>query len=281
MTSVGSALGMEYGVQDVTALWVTLAFACAGLLFGSFLNVCIYRLPRRESLMWPASHCPSCQRPLDWFENVPVVSWVVLSGRCRTCRTPISVMYPAVEVATAALFAGSYLAYGWHPMLVVRLAFACAMVVLFATDLRHHILPDSITLPGIVVGFVCSCFVWPGWWSSLVGMLAGGLFPAAVAEGYARLRGREGMGVGDFKMLAMVGAFLGWPLVWLTLISACILGIAIGGGVLLVSRRGLSTHIPFGTFIAAAALMSAFWQEPILRGYEEVIRAYLRWAGVA
>jgi leader peptidase (prepilin peptidase)/N-methyltransferase len=142
------------------------------------------------------------------------------------------------------------------------------------------ILPNEITLPGIAIGFVCSFFLPPGWRSSLIGLLVGGLFPFLVAEAYLRLRGREGMGMGDFKMLAMVGAFLGWPLVWLTLILACVLGIVIGGGALLISRRGMATRIAFGTFIAVAALLCAYLEGPVLVMYSRAVRVYLGWFGI-
>ncbi len=265
-------------MTGVIAPLFVLAF---GLVVGSFLNVCIYRLPRDESVAWPGSHCTSCNRALSWYENIPVVSWMVLRGRCRTCGSPISIQYPLVEAVTGALFLAGYYTFGLTPLLPVRLLFACAMIVLFAIDLEHQILPNEITLPGIVIGFVLSFVLPPGWKNSLVGLLIGGLFPFLIAAAYARVRGREGMGMGDFKMLAMVGAFLGWPLVWLTLILACVLGIVIGGGALLVSRRGLATRIPFGTFIAVAALICAYAEGPVLRLYDEAIRAYLIWAGLA
>ncbi len=255
--------------------------ACFGLIVGSFLNVVICRLPHGASVMWPASHCTSCDRALSWFENVPIVSWLVLRGRCRTCDARISAQYPIVEAVTAALFLAGYYAFGLTPLLAVRLAFACAMVVLFAIDFEHQILPNEITLSGIVVGFVLSLFMPPGWKSSLIGLLAGGLFPFLVAEIYLRVRGREGMGMGDFKMLAMVGAFLGWPLVWITLIVACVLGIVIGGGALMISRRGMGTRIPFGTFIAVAALLCAYADVSVVRAYQQAVHAYLTWAGLA
>jgi leader peptidase (prepilin peptidase)/N-methyltransferase len=153
--------------------------------------------------------------------------------------------------------------------------------VLFAIDFEHQILPNEITLPGVVIGLVLSIFLPPGWKSSVLGMLVGGLFPFLIAEIYLRVRGREGMGMGDFKMLAMVGAFLGWPLVWVTLIVACVLGIVIGGGVLLLSRRGMATRIPFGTFIAVAALVCAYAEPSVIRWYQHAVQAYLAWAGLA
>jgi leader peptidase (prepilin peptidase)/N-methyltransferase len=254
--------------------------AVTGLIIGSFLNVCIYRLPRGGSVAWPASRCTSCHRSLSWFENVPVVSWLLLRGRCRTCHARISAMYPIVEAITGGLFLAAYLEYGPTPLLVVRLVFVCALIVLFAIDLEHQILPNSITLPGIGVGFLCSFVVEPGWTSSLAGLLAGGLFPFVVAEIYLRVRRREGMGMGDFKMLGMVGAFLGWPLVWVTLLIACVLGIVIGGGALLISKRGMATRIPFGTFIAVAALIGIYFGDEVLFGYARIIRAYLDWVGL-
>lgn len=252
-----------------------------GLLVGSFLNVCIYRLPRGESVAWPGSRCTACGRALRWYENVPVVSWLLLRGRCRTCGVRISGMYPLVELTTAVLFVVSYLVYGLTPMLGVRLVFGCALVVLFAIDYIHQILPNVITLPGIAIGFLCSVFFPPGWVSSLIGLVVGGVFPFLVAEGYMRVRGKEGMGMGDLKMFAMVGAFLGWPLVWITLILSSLLGIVVGGTALLVSRRGLGTRIPFGTFIAVAALVCALWEAPVLRVYNRAINAYMTWAGLS
>jgi leader peptidase (prepilin peptidase)/N-methyltransferase len=253
-----------------------------GLVVGSFLNVVIYRLPRAESIAWPASHCTTCDRPLAWYENIPVASWAVLHGRCRTCRAPITIRYPIVELITGTLFVGAYFAFGLTALLPVRLVFTCAMVVLFAVDLEHQILPNEITLPGIAVGLLCSLLIrHPDWKSSLIALLAGGLFPFLVAEAYLRIRGREGMGMGDFKMLAMVGAFLGWPLVWITLILACVLGVVIGGGALLISRRGMATRIPFGTFIAVVALVCSYFEHPMLDAYNQALHTYLSWMGLA
>ena len=259
----------------------TVVFAAIGLAVGSFLNVCIHRLPRGRSIVWPSSRCAACDRPLAWYENIPLVSYAALRGRCRTCHARIALRYPIVEAVTAAAFAVDYLAIGWTPLLAVRLLFAAMLIVLFAIDLEHQILPNEITLSGVVVGFALSFLLPPGWKSSLLGLVVGGVFPFLIAEIYFRVRGREGMGMGDFKMLAMVGAFLGWPLVWVALIISCVLGTVIGGGALLLSRRGLGTRIPFGTFIAAAALLCAYAEAPVLRLYGQAIRAYLTWVGLA
>lgn len=242
-------------------------FALAGLMIGSFLNVCIYRLPRRESIVWPASHCTSCNRPLAWFENVPVAGWLALRGRCRTCGSRISAVYPLVEATTCAVFAGGALVYGLSPVLFVRLAFASALIVLFVIDLQHRILPNVITLPGIAAGFAASLFLPPGWLSSLIGILAGGGILFAIAEAYYRLRGIEGLGMGDVKMLAMIGAVLGWPLMLLTLILASFAGSLVGVGLMASGRGGMQAALPFGTFLALGALVAAVAGDPILSWY--------------
>ena len=238
-----------------------------GLIVGSFLNVCIYRLPRRQSINWPGSHCTSCDRPLAWYENIPVISWITLRGRCRTCGARIAVMYPLVELITATLFVAGYLIYGWTPLLAVRLAFACAMVVLFAVDLRHHILPNVITVPGIVVGFILSLMLPPGWKSSLIGLIAGGGVLFAIAEAYYRLRDVEGLGMGDVKMLSMIGAFLGWQLMLVTLVLASFAGSLIGIGVIAMGRGGMKAALPFGTFLAVGALTAAVVGDDLVAWY--------------
>jgi leader peptidase (prepilin peptidase)/N-methyltransferase len=238
-----------------------------GLAIGSFLNVCIYRLPRKESLMSPGSHCTTCDRPLTWFENVPVVSWVVLRGRCRTCQTRIAAQYPLVEAITGGVFVAAYLIYGWTPLLAARLLFACAMIVLFVIDLHHRILPNVITLPGVVAGFVLSFFLPPGWRSSLIGVIAGGGVLFAIGEAYYRTRGYEGLGMGDVKMLAMIGAFLGWPLMLVTLVFASFAGSLVGVGLLLTRRGDMKAALPFGTFLAVGAIVSAVAGNAFLAWY--------------
>ena len=247
--------------------FILVAFALTGLIVGSFLNVCIYRIPRRESVVWPASRCTACSRSLAWFENVPVLGWVALRGRCRTCGARVSIMYPIVELTTAAVFVGGVAVYGLGPLLLVRLAFACALIVLFAIDLHHQILPNVITLPGIGAGFIASLFLSPGWLSSLIGIIAGGGVLFAIAELYYRVRGQEGLGMGDVKMLAMIGAFLGWPLMILTLVLASFAGSLVGVGLLISGRGGMQAALPFGTFLALGALAAAVVGEPVLAWY--------------
>ncbi len=238
-----------------------------GLCVGSFLNVCIYRLPLEESLVFPASHCTRCNRKLSWFENVPVVAWLALRGRCRSCHTRISIVYPLVEAFTGAMFVWAAWQYGMSWLLLSRLLLGCTLIVLFFIDLRHRILPNVITVPGTIAGFLLSVVAPPGWISSLVGLAIGGLIPLALAEAYLRLRKIEGLGMGDVKMLALIGAFLGWQLVLLTLAVASVLGSVVGLG-LIVARRGtMKLALPFGTFLAIAAMFAAAYGDPIVQWY--------------
>jgi leader peptidase (prepilin peptidase)/N-methyltransferase len=248
------------------------AVSAIGLAAGSFLNVCIYRLPRGESLAWPPSHCPDCGARIRWFDNVPVIGYLVLRGRCRSCRGRISPRYPLVEMATAAIFALHDLSLGLTPLLGVRLVFASAMMVLFVIDLQHRILPNRITLPGIVLGLGASVFLDPGWRSALAGAVIGGGMLWLVAEVYLRARGVEGMGMGDVKMLAMIGAFLGWPLTILTVVGASVIGALAGVLMMAVRKTDLKYALPFGTFLAMTAVGAGLWGQPIVDWYAAYFR---------
>jgi leader peptidase (prepilin peptidase)/N-methyltransferase len=238
-----------------------------GLAVGSFLNVCIYRLPRGESLVRPRSRCPHCGWALAWFDNIPVLSWLALGGRCRQCREPIAWRYPVVEVVTAL----TWILIAWMTppgaLLVSRLVLATALIVLFMIDLEHQILPNVITLPGIGLGFLFSLVAPPGPVASIVGALLGAGILYAIAAGYYMLRGEEGMGMGDVKMLAMLGAFLGWKAVLLTLVLSSFAGAIVGVIVLLVSRESLRYALPFGTFLALGALVSMLVGDGLIAWY--------------
>jgi leader peptidase (prepilin peptidase) / N-methyltransferase len=247
------------------------AMVIAGLCVGSFLNVCIHRLPLKESVVWPASRCPGCGHDLAWFDNIPVASYLVLRGRCRSCRAPISIRYPIVEALTAAIFLLHWMVFGPTPLLAVRLLFACAVIVLFAIDLDHQILPDVITLPGIVVGFICSVFLPPGPLMSLAGIALGGGLLWAIAEAWFRLRKVEAMGFGDVKMLAMVGAFLGVKLVVFTFVVSSMIGGLVGVLLIATRRADMATKVPFGTMLAVAALIASLYGEPLLTWYLRVL----------
>jgi leader peptidase (prepilin peptidase) / N-methyltransferase len=238
-----------------------------GLTVGSFLNVCIHRIPREQSLMFPPSRCPGCEHRLAWFENIPVLSYAVLGGRCRKCRTRISIGYPLVELATMALFIVHGEVFGWSALLVPRLLFACAMVVLFAIDLEHHLLPNVITLPGIGIGLISSAVLPPGLVDALIGAAIGGGVLWLIGEAYYRYSGHEGMGGGDVKMLAMIGAFLGWKLVLVTLILSSFAGSLIGVAVIALKRGGMKYALPYGTFLALGALVASLAGDAIVNWY--------------
>ena len=238
-----------------------------GLCIGSFLNVCIYRLPLRQSLNHPPSRCPRCGYELRWYDNIPVISYAILGGRCRGCRGRISLRYPIVELLTMGLFLLHGFVFGWTALLAVRLVFACALVVLFAIDLEHQLLPDVITLPGIAVGLVSSVFLPPGFVAALIGAAAGYGVLFLVAEAWARLRKMDAMGGGDLKMLSMIGAFLGWKLMILTFALSSFLGGFFGALLILTGRGTHASAVPYGTFLAVAALVASLWGERMIAWY--------------
>ncbi|MEZ5418426.1 MAG: prepilin peptidase [Vicinamibacterales bacterium] len=238
-----------------------------GLIVGSFLNVVIFRLPRGTSVVWPASACGSCKRELRWFENIPIVSWVALRGRCARCKARISVQYPLVEAVTGALFVVVVALTPVGPLLAARLLLVCGLIVLFGIDLEHQILPNSITLPGIVAGLAFSLAGPPGLKDSLIGVLVGGGVLYATAGAYYLWRREEGLGMGDVKMLAMIGAFLGWQAVLLTLVLASFAGALIGVGLMAVQRGSMKYALPFGTFLALGALVAMLAGQPIIGWY--------------
>jgi len=247
---------------------MTLAlFVIFGLSVGSFLNVCIHRVPQRMSIVRPGSSCTKCGYVLQWFDNIPIVSYVILAGRCRGCKAPISIRYPIVELITMAIFVLHYFVFGLDILLIPRLLFACILIVLFAIDLEHQLLPNVITLPGILVGLAFSVMLPPGPIDALIGTLIGGGVLWLIGEAYYRYSGQEGMGGGDVKMLAMIGAFLGWKLVVLTLVLSSVLGAIIGVIVLAIRRGGLKYALPYGTFLSLAALTSSLVGSRIVDWY--------------
>lgn len=257
---------------EASPAFMVFAAAAFGAVVGSFLNVCIYRLPLQKSVVWPASACPQCGRVLTWYENVPVVSYLALGGRCRTCKVSIGLQYPIVEALTAAMFALAWWHYGPTPLLASRIVFGCMLIVLFAIDLEHHLLPNAVTLPGIVIGFLFSFVAEPGWMASLIGILAGGGVLYGVAEVYYRIRHEEGLGMGDVKMLAMIGAFVGWKLTLVALMMASLSGSVVGVVVIARGRGGMKHALPFGTFLALGAAAAATVGPAVLEWYLGFLR---------
>jgi leader peptidase (prepilin peptidase) / N-methyltransferase len=253
--------------MELPAGFAEVLLVLGGLCVGSFLNVCIHRLPSRTSIVFPASRCPACEHLLSWTDNIPVVSYAALGGRCRYCRAPISARYPIVEGLTCAIFVLHWLVFGPTLLLLVRLVFASALIVLFAIDLEHQILPNVITLPGIVAGFLCSLFLPPGPVMSLAGMALGGGVLWAIAEGWYRLRKVEAMGFGDVKMLGMVGAFLGVKLVILTFVLSSMIGGVVATMLVATRRADMATRVPFGTMLAVAALVASLYGERLVAWY--------------
>lgn len=259
-----------------------------GLAVGSFLNVCIYRLPRGESIVHPRSRCPHCQAQIAAYDNIPLLSYLLLRGRCRYCRHPIAVFYPLVELASASLLLFLYLRYGLSPVGWRNAVFALLLLVLIVSDLRDRILPDRVTLPGLVAGLLFSFWVpvgdgsaallarlagWdaPAWLRSFGDAALGAFVWAAlfysVGELFYRVRRIEGLGLGDVKMVALLGAFLGLKLTLVTILFACLLGIVLGGLYMLLRCTGTRYALPLGTFLGLAGLVALFWGPSLLRMY--------------
>jgi len=243
-----------------------------GAATGSFLNVVIHRLPLRQSLSRPRSHCTRCGRTIPWYDNLPVLSWFLLRGRCRQCGEAFSFRYPMVELITAVLLLALLAKFGLSIALAFAFYFACSLLVVTYIDLDHRIIPDRVTLPGIGVGLLLA-LVAPAEvrvaavQSWAIGTLVGGGILWLVAWGYELATGREGMGGGDIKLLAMIGAFLGWQGVLVTLLLASFIGSAIGIVWMLVRGADTRLAIPFGPFLAMGALVALFWGEQIVGWY--------------
>ena len=236
-----------------------------GAAVGSFLNVVILRLPAEgESIVFPASRCPKCLHDLQWYDNIPIVSFIVLKKRCRYCEAPISWQYPFVELVMALLSVALLFKFGLTVMLPIYFLFSAALLAVIVIDFYHQIIPDAISLPGIAIGFVCSFFnPLVTWQQSGLGLLIGGGVLYAVAAGYYLFTKREGMGGGDIKLIAMIGAFLGWQSLPFVIFGSSVLGAVVGIGAMIKQKKGGKTMIPYGPFLSAAALLYMFYREPI------------------
>jgi leader peptidase (prepilin peptidase)/N-methyltransferase len=258
-----------------------------GLLWGSFANVCIYRWPPTEehpkgrSVVKPDSHCTSCGVPIRWYDNVPVLSYLWLRGRCRSCKAEFSPRYVLVEALTGALFGcawwftlgtgGLFDAFDARVLhFVVYAAFVWVMVVITFIDIDHMLILDKITIPSIVA-FYAASLLWRPWWEGLVGIAVGYGVPWLIGEIYLRLRGREGLGLGDGKLLALVGALLGWKGVVVSLFGGSVVGSIIGVVVLVRARKQImQSELPFGPFLALAAVFYLF-AEPFIEVYARLL----------
>jgi len=240
-----------------------------GLAVGSFANVVVYRLPLERSLSHPRSQCPRCGAPIRAWQNVPVLSWLLLRGRCAACRAPIAWRYPAVELVNGLMWTGLAAPGPVGARTLFEMVLVTALLVLGLIDLDHQILPDAITLPGTALGLAVSLL--PGWPIAPVAALAaaagGWAAMAAVATVYRRTRGVEGLGQGDWKMAAMLGAALGWQPLLLTVFLATLAGTLVGVGLMAAGRSARETRLPLGSFLALAAIVVVFAGHPILRWY--------------
>ena len=234
-----------------------------GLVIGSFLNVVIVRLPEGRSLWRPRSACPGCGTPIAWYDNIPIVSFALLHGHCRSCHMAISARYPIVEAATGALFALAYLVLGPTPTFGVSLVLLAALVAITVIDLSHQIIPDVITLPGILAGVAANLVTRRvTWLESLIGVVVGGgIFLVVI------LASRGGMGGGDMKLGAMLGAFLGWKLGLLSILLGVVSGGVVAICLLLLRRKGRKEAIPFGPFLALGGAVAFLWGETLLGWY--------------
>ncbi|HEX9022391.1 MAG TPA: prepilin peptidase [Geobacteraceae bacterium] len=239
-----------------------------GAVVGSFLNVCIYRVPKDESIVFPPSHCPQCGFRIPFYDNVPILSYLLLRGKCRSCKAHISLQYPLVELINALLTLFLFMRFGPTFVFLILFIFCSAMVVVTFIDLEHQIIPDSISLPGIVLGFIFSFFI-PrfGWVNSLIGIAVGGGSLLLVAYGYQFLTKKEGMGGGDIKLLAMMGAFFGWRAVLFIIFVSSLIGSVIGIAVMLARREDSKLAIPFGPFLALGAILYIFFGRQAIHWY--------------
>ena len=239
-----------------------------GAIIGSFLNVCICRLPKDESIVRPGSHCPQCKNPIRSYDNIPLLSYALLRGKCRHCGQPISLQYPIVEGITALSSWILFVKFGPSLSYLFFFSFVAALIVITVIDLYHQIIPDVISLPGIGVGLLGS-LVLPHlpFFDSLLGLLLGGGSLFVVATVYQWLFKREGMGGGDVKLLAMIGAFLGWKAVILTILLSSLIGSLIGISIMVVKGKGFKYAIPFGPFLSLGAVISLFYGEELIGWY--------------
>ena len=270
---------------------LSFAYGCFGLIIGSFLNVCIHRIPRGESILLPGSHCPRCGEPVRPYDNIPVLSYLLLGGKCRFCRDPISPQYPAVELITGLCFFACSFRWNFEPATFLNSVFLAAVIVLVFIDYHHQILPNVLTIPGAVIGIALSplqdgsFFADPvtlslasklsgespdsiqPWIGSLLGALAGAGSLYLVAILYIKLRKAQGLGMGDVKMMAMVGAFLGWRLAFLTIFLGSALGSLIGVTLILFKGKNLQHKLAFGTFLGIASAFALFYGLGLIEWY--------------
>lgn len=255
-------------ITDMPAALVSAAVFLLGAAIGSFLNVCIYRLPLGRSIVTPGSACPACGHTIRWFENIPILSFILLRARCSACNRPISIRYPFVELLMGILAVAVWQKFPFQIDFLIYLVFCAAMLVITFIDLDHMIIPDIISLPGIAMGFAVS-FVsnHMDWEQSLMGILLGGGLFYAVAFIFCLITKKEGMGGGDIKLLAMIGAFLGWQAVLFVIFTSAFVGAIVGLIYTRIYSNDKNAQIPYGPFLAGAAICYLFYGQIIIAWY--------------
>jgi len=251
-------------LPDTLAYILTFIF---GSIVGSFLNVCIHRIPEGKSIIFPPSSCPNCGKPIAFYHNIPIISYIMLLGRCRNCKSLISQRYPVVELLTALFSVTLSKRFGISAEYFIYFAFTASLIVITFIDLKYQIIPDVISLPGIVIGLLVSYFLPQGILNSVIGTLTGGGSLFLIAAGYQLVTGREGMGGGDIKLLAMIGAFLGWQGVIVTIFTGSFAGAVVGSLLMLAKGKDSKYAIPFGPFLAIGAVVALFFGETIINWY--------------
>ncbi len=262
------------GHPDLTSFLIVFIF---GAIVGSFLNVCIARIPKQQSIVSPPSHCPLCKTPIRFYDNIPLISYLFLRGRCRFCGGSISPRYFVVEFLMASLAVILFYRFGFDPAFFIYLIFVAGLIVIAFIDLDARIVPDVISLPGIGLGFVSAIMAWklsldpgatvPSPLNSFLGILLGGGILLFVAWLYHFLTGKEGMGGGDIKLLAMIGAFVGWPSVLLTLFFASLSGSVVGLGLMFIKGVDSKYALPFAPFLCLGALLALFFGSELISFY--------------
>ena len=253
-------------LELLTILW--------GLILGSFLNVCVYRLPRELSVVRPRSSCPTCSRPIAWFDNIPLVSYLLLRGRCRHCDAPIPVRYPLIEAATGLISWLVFLRFGLGPSYFVYFLYGAALLTVSVIDLEHRIIPDEISLPGIGIGLVLAGLTHfipfldgVTFLDAVIGLLAGGGSLLLVGLAYEAVRKQEGIGGGDIKLLAMIGVFTGWKGVLFTVFAGSLFASIVGIAVMIARRQNGQVPIPFGPFLSGASFLYVLVGDRLLQAY--------------
>ena len=252
---------MQYGIEISIILIL-------GLIIGSFSNVCIYRIPKNESIVFPASHCPNCHTPIKAIDNVPILSFLLLKGKCRKCGEKISIRYPVVEFLTGAIYLLIFLIYGRSYQTLIYALLSSALIIISFIDLDVQIIPDEISLPGIVIGLALSFIVpYISYLNSLLGIIAGGGIIFLIALAGLAIFKKEAMGGGDVKLSAMIGAFIGWKYIIVSLFIGFFIGAIAGILLILLKIRNRDDLVPFGPFIVLGSFITLLWGENILSWY--------------